>query len=156
MFGTMTTRRPQGLKTLQHEMEEMLGRFWGEPGYPSGLPGDGWLAGGMNAPLDVAETENAFELRLDAPAMKVTDFDIDVNGNMVTVRGERKEEKEENGKTWHRVERRAGRFARTVTLPCNIAADEVAAEYTGGVLIVKLPKTEEARPKKIAVKAGPG
>lgn len=149
MLRTMTTRRPQAMKTWRDEMEEMLGQFWGEPR-------DGWLAGEMNALLDVAETENAFELRLDAPAMKVADFDIDVNGNVVTVRGERKEEKEEKGKTWHRVERRTGRFARTVTLPCNIAADEVAAEYTGGVLTVKLPKTEEARPKKIAVKAGQG
>jgi HSP20 family protein len=147
MFGTMTTRRPQAVNKLRNDMEEMLGRLWGEPR-------DGWLVDEVNAPLDLAETENAFELRLDAPAMKVTDFDIDVNGNMVTIRGERKEEKEEKGKTWHRVERRTGRFARTVTLPCNIAADEVAAEYTGGVLTVKLPKTEEARPKKITVKAG--
>ncbi len=149
MLGTMATRRPQGMKNLRDEMEEMFGRFWGEPR-------DGWLIGEMNAPLDIAETENAFELRLDAPAMKAADFDIDVNGNMVTVRGERKEEQEEKGKTWHRVERRTGRFARTVTLPCNIAADEVAAEYTDGVLTVKLPKTEEARPKKITVKGAHG
>jgi HSP20 family protein len=54
------------------------------------------------------------------------------------------------------VERRTGAFARTITLPCNINADEVAAEYTGGVLTVKLPKTEAARPKKIAVKVGQG
>jgi HSP20 family protein len=135
------------MQSLRDEMEEMLGRFWGEPR-------DGWLMGEWNAPLDLAETENAFELRLDAPAMKAADFEIDVKGNMVTVRGERKEEKDEKGKTWHRTERRVGRFARTVTLPSNIAADEVAAEYVDGVLTVKLPKTEEARPKKITVKAG--
>lgn len=147
MNGQLTTRRPAGLKTFRDEMEDMLGRFWGEPK-------DGWLAAEITAPLDVAETDTAFELRLDAPAMQPKDFDIDVNGNMVTVRGERKEEKEEKGKTWHRVERRTGKFARTLTLPCNVNADEVAAEYTGGVLVVKLPKTEEARPKKITVKAG--
>jgi len=129
-------------------MEELLGHFWGEPR-------DGWMAAEIAAPLDIAETENAFELRLDAPAMKADDFHIDVKGNVVTVRGERKEEKEEKGKTWHRVERRTGKFARTLTLPCNVQADEVAAEYAGGVLTVKLPKIEEARPKKIAVKAGP-
>jgi HSP20 family protein len=145
MNGTVATRRPQTLKTMRDDMEEMFGRLWGEPR-------DGWMVGGITAPLDVAETDNAFELRLDAPAMKPQDFDIDVHGNVVTVRGERKEEKEEKGKTWHRVERRTGQFARTVTLPCNVNADEVAAEYTGGVLVVKLPKTEEARPKKIAVK----
>lgn len=147
MTGLLTNRRNQGLKNLQTEMEEMLGRFWGEPR-------EGWLAADIAAPLDIAETENAFELRLDVPAMKAEDFDIDVNGNVVTVRGERKEEKDEKGKTWHRVERRTGRFARTVTLPCNVMADEVAADYTGGVLTVKLPKIEEARPKKITVKGG--
>jgi HSP20 family protein len=150
MFGMLTNRRrPQAVKTLREELENMLGQFWDEPG-------DGWLVGEVNAPLDLAETDNAFELRIDVPGMKAEDFDIDVNGNMVTIRGERKEEKEEKGKTWHRVERRTGKFARTVTLPCNIAADEVAAEYAGGVLTVKLPKTEEGRPRKIAVKTGPG
>jgi len=128
-------------------MEDIFGRLWGEPQ-------DNWHMGEIAAPLDLAETDNAFELRLDAPAMKAQDFDIDVNGNVVTVRGERKEETEEKGKTFHRVERRTGRFARTITLPCNIAADEVAAEYTGGVLMVKLPKANDARPKKVTVKAG--
>ncbi|QDU30669.1 Spore protein SP21 [Anatilimnocola aggregata] len=149
MIGTLATRRTQGLKHLRDEVEDVLGRFLGEPT-------DGWLTSEIAAPLDIAETVNAFELRLDAPAMNAQDFDIDVNGNVVTVRGERKEEKEEKGKTWHRTERRTGKFARTVTLPCNIQADEVAAEYTAGVLTVKLPKTEEARPKKIVVKAGQG
>jgi HSP20 family protein len=77
-----------------------------------------------------------------------------VDGNTLTVRGERKEEKEEKGKTWHRVERRAGKFARTVSLPCNVNEDEVAAEYIGGVLTLKLPKAENARPKKVTVKTG--
>jgi HSP20 family protein len=149
MTRTLTPRRNQGLQTLQDRLNEMMGRLWDEPR-------DEWMAGGIAAALDVAETDNAFELRLDAPAMNVADFDIDVNGHVVTVRGERKEEKEEKGKTWHRVERRTGAFARTITLPCNINADEVAAEYTGGVLTVKLPKTEAARPKKIAVKVGQG
>lgn len=147
MTGTLATRRNQTDRTMRDEMEEMMGRFWGEPR-------EGWLTAGIAAPLDIAETETAFEFRLDVPAMKAQDFDIDVNGNVVTVRGERKEEKEEKGKTWHRVERRTGKFARTVTLPCNVQADEVAAEYSGGVLTVKLPKTEDARPKKIVVKTG--
>jgi HSP20 family protein len=84
--------------------------------------------------------------------MAAKDFDIEVNGNIVTVRGERKEEKEEKGKTFHRVERRYGSFSRSMTLPCNVNEDEVAAEYASGVLTVTLPKREDTAPKKVSVK----
>ena len=93
-----------------------------------------------------------FEVRMDVPAMNANDFNIQVNGNTVTIGGERKEEKEEKGKTWHRLERHTGKFARTVTLPCNVNENEVAAEYNGGVFTVKLPKATNAIPKKVAVK----
>jgi len=144
MSGTLTTR-PRGPTSLRHEMQDLLGRFWGEPQ-------DAWWSGQIAPPVDLAETDNAFEVRMDVPAMNAKDFEIHVNGNVVTIGGERKEEKEEKGKTWHRVERRTGKFSRTMTLPCNVNEDEVAAEYTGGVLSVKLPKSEEARPKKVVVK----
>jgi HSP20 family protein len=147
MNSALTTRRPHGLKTIREDMEEMIGRFLGEPR-------DAWWTGEIATPVDIAETENAFELRMDVPAMDAKDFNIEVDGNTLTVRGERKEEKEEKGKTWHRVERRAGKFARTVSLPCNVNEDEVAAEYIGGVLTLKLPKAENARPKKVTVKTG--
>ena len=145
MNGILTTRKPWGALNLRDEMEDMLGRLWGDATQRE------WL-GNIAAPLDVAETANAFEVRLDAPGMNVKDFDIQVNGNTVTISGERKEEKEEKGKTFHRVERRHGTFLRTMNLPCHLNADEVAAEYVGGVLTVKLPKAEDARPKKVAVK----
>lgn len=145
MNGILTTRKPWGTTNLRDEMEDLMGRFWGD------ATQRGWL-GEIAAPLDVAETANAFEVRMDVPGMDVKDFDIQVNGNTVTISGERKEEKEEKGKTFHRVERRHGTFMRTMNLPCNLNADEVAADYVGGVLTVKLPKAENARPKKVAVK----
>lgn len=145
MNGILTTRKPWGAMNLRDDMEELLGRFWGDAAQRE------WM-GEIAAPLDVAETANAFEVRLDVPGMNVKDFDIQVNGNMVTITGERKEEKEEKGKTFHRVERRHGRFLRTLNLPCHLNADEVAADYVGGVLTVKLPKAEDARPKKVTVK----
>jgi HSP20 family protein len=144
MATALTTRKTQGVKTFRDEMDEMFGRFF--------EPREGWFGGELAVPVDLSETDNAFELRMDAPAMEATDFQVDVNGNTVTVRGERKEEKEEKGKTWHRVERRVGKFARTVTLPCNINSDEVAAEYANGVLKLTLPKAENAKPRKITVK----
>ena len=71
---------------------------------------------------------------------------------MLTVSGERKEEREEKGKTYHRVERRVGSFSRSVTLPCPVREDAVDAQYKNGILTIKLPKTEEAKARKITVK----
>jgi HSP20 family protein len=84
--------------------------------------------------------------------MDAKDINVQVHGNAVTISGERKEEKEEKGKTFHRMERRSGSFARTLTLPCEVNEDEVAAEYVQGVLMLTLPKCETAKVKKVAVK----
>jgi HSP20 family protein len=100
----------------------------------------------------LSESDNAFEIRVDIPGMEAKDIDVQVHGNTVTLSGQRKEEKEEKGKTFHRIERRSGSFSRTLTLPCAVNEDEVAADYTQGVLNVKLPKCEEAQSKRIAVK----
>jgi HSP20 family protein len=102
--------------------------------------------------LDVAETEKSLEIHMDLPGVTAKDIDIQVNGNLLTISGERKEEKEEKGKTFHRVERSYGSFSRTVTLPCDVNENEVAAEYKDGVLTIKLPKTEESKAHKIKVK----
>ncbi len=82
-----------------------------------------------------------------------SEIDIQLNNNLLTVSGERKEEKEEKGRTLHRIERRVGSFSRSITLPCSVAADEAAAEYRDGVLKITLPKTEESKAQKIKVKA---
>jgi HSP20 family protein len=102
--------------------------------------------------LDLAETDGIVEVRMDIPGMENKDIDIQVNGNLLTISGERKEEREEKGKTFHRVERRVGSFSRTVTLPCPVKEDAVDAQYKNGTLTVKLPKTEETKSKKITVK----
>lgn len=146
MAGKLMTLWPRGMRTFRDEMEQLMTPLFRE------AP-EGFWKGELAAPVDVAEMDNAFEVRMDVPAMAAKDFDVDVSGNVVTIRGERKEEKEEKGKTWHRVERRTGSFARTITLPCNINEGEVAAEYADGVLTVKLPKAEDARPRKVTVKS---
>ena len=90
---------------------------------------------------------------MDIPGMEAKDIDIQVNGHLLTISGERKEEKEEKGKTYHRIERRSGSFSRSVTLPCPVKEEAVDAQYKNGILMVKLPKAEEAKSKKIAVKS---
>jgi HSP20 family protein len=134
------------LGNLREEMEELFTRAFGEEG-------NLWPAERIVPSLDVAETDGALEVRMDIPGMEAKDIEIQVHGNLLTISGERKEEKEEKGKTYHRIERRTGSFSRSVTLPCPIKEEGIDAQYKNGTLTVKLPKTEEARAKKIAVKA---
>jgi len=138
-------RNPWAL--LRSEMDDLLARLW------NGEPGDDGLSRGFAPALDLSESETAFEIRMDIPGMDAKEIDIQVRGNTVTLCGQRKEEKVEKGATYHRVERRSGSFWRTVTLPCDVNADEVAAEYAQGVLTVKLPKSEVEVGKKITIKA---
>jgi HSP20 family protein len=140
-----TQGRPQGFSALRQEMEDLLARMWGDHDRS-------WWTGYFSPCVDLAETDNAFEIRLDVPGMESKDFEVEVQGNIATIRGERKEEKEEKNKTMHRVERRYGSFSRSLTLPCNVNESEVAADYANGVLTITLPKREDAAPKKISVK----
>lgn len=152
MSGTMTTRRGQSLspwseprRNFLDEMENMVTRLWhdGE---------DGWF-GSRNAPsVDIAETDSDLELKFDLPGVASKEINIQLNGIVLTVSGERKEEKEDKGKTYHRVERRVGTFSRSITLPCPVEEDKVAATYDEGVLTITLPKTEEGKTRKIPVK----
>jgi HSP20 family protein len=134
------------LAALRDEMEDMFSRVWGNGGSL-------WAADEMGTSLDLSETEKGVEVRMDLPGVKPDDIDIQVDGNLLTIRGERKEEREEKGRNYLRVERRSGTFARSVTLPCAVRQDEAAAEYRDGVLTVTLPKADEATAKKITVKS---
>jgi HSP20 family protein len=131
---------------LQEEMNELRARFLGDGG-------EGWFTGAMVPALDMSETDTAIDVRMDLPGITAKDIDIQVSGNVLNVSGQREEEKEEKGRTFHRVERRYGNFSRSVTLPCAVAENEVAAEYHDGVLTIKLPKTEESKAHKIKVKS---
>jgi HSP20 family protein len=152
-MGMLATRRFSRLPSLwrdpftslQEEMNELRTRLLGDGG-------EGWFAGAMVPALDMSESDSSIDVRMDLPGITAKDIDIQVSGNVLTVTGKREEEKEEKGKTFHRVERRYGDFSRSVTLPCAVDEDKVAAEYRDGVLSIKLPKTEESKAHKIKVK----
>lgn len=138
-----TARDP--FSAMREEMNDLISRIWGGQ--------DGKLSTlSVNPAMDVSEDENAYEIRVDAPGVKADKFDIQVQGNTVSVSGEREEEQEEKTKKFHRVERRSGSFSRTITLPSDINEDEVVAQYDNGVLIVTLPKSEKSKARKIDVK----
>jgi HSP20 family protein len=104
--------------------------------------------------VDIAETAEEFHIKAELPEVKKEDVKVSVDGGVLRIEGERKREKEEKGKKYHRVERAYGSFLRTFTLPDNVDDAKVRAEFKDGVLDVRLPKTEKAKPKTIEVKAG--
>jgi HSP20 family protein len=147
--ATPSVRITDPFTLMRQQMNELLSNIWSGNGNGGG---NGLFKGAIAPALDVAEKDNSFEIRMDIPGVDSKDLDVEVHGNTVTISGSRKQEKEEKGKTFHRIERSSGSFSRTVTLPCGVSEKEVAAEYTNGVLSVVLPKSEEARPKKVSIK----
>jgi HSP20 family protein len=122
-----------------------------------GVPAEGRTAdtGRTWAPaVDVAETEEAILVRAELPGMAREDIDIELSGETLTLRGERKFESEEKKNNLVRIERRYGKFLRSFTLATPIQTDRVSASYKDGILEVVLPKSEETRPRKVQVVAG--
>lgn len=101
----------------------------------------------------LAETETVYELTLDLPGVNADDVSVELNDGKLIVSGERKAPEEVEGKTFHRVERRYGKFRRVVTIPAPVDDDSITAEYKDGVLTVALPKSEKIKVKKIVVNA---
>jgi HSP20 family protein len=101
--------------------------------------------------LDVREDKDNFIVRTELPGLKREDIEVSLQDDTLVISGERNEEKVEEGVEVHRQERYYGKFQRTLTLPEPVAADKVKADYKDGILTVTLPKTEEAKPKKIDV-----
>jgi HSP20 family protein len=105
------------------------------------------------APLvDIVEDDKEYLIKVELPEVHKDDVKVTVEGGTLTISGERKGEKEEKGRKFHRVERYYGRFERSFTIPDDAEADNVKAEFKDGVLRVHLAKSEKARPKQIEVK----
>jgi HSP20 family protein len=105
------------------------------------------------APLvDIAEDEREYLIKVELPEVKREEVKVTVEGGTLTIAGERKAEKEEKGRKFHRVERYYGRFERSFSIPDDAEAANVKAEFKDGVLRVHLAKSEKARPKEIEVK----
>jgi HSP20 family protein len=101
--------------------------------------------------VDIIETENELVLKADVPGVDLKDIDIQLENGTLTVKGERKFEKEEMNKGFHRMERSYGSFVRIFTVPDTVDSENVKAAYEAGVLTITLPKKEIAKPKAIKV-----
>jgi len=134
---------------------------------PVGTPGamQRWFKdflGGMEMPafgaemafapaVDVVETPASIVVKAEVPGVDPKQMEISITGDALTIRGEKKAEKEEKGKNYHRIERSCGSFSRTITLPSYADGEKVSADYKDGVLTVTLGKKEEAKPKNVNV-----
>lgn len=124
---------------------------------------DNFIRGGMQADeafqnsywtpaVDIAELENEYVVKMELAGVNKDDVKISLESNILTVKGEKKQEKEERNKSVHRVERSYGSFQRSFTLPTTVKSDKIDAVFKEGVLSISLPKAEEAKPKQIEVK----
>lgn len=102
--------------------------------------------------LNVEENEDAFYVSAEIPGMKKEDIKISFQENVLTISGEKQEEKKQDGKNYHRIERSFGKFCRSVNIPAGVKLDKISAEYENGILYITIPKAEKAKPKMIEVK----
>jgi HSP20 family protein len=134
------------LAVLQDRMNRMFNDTW------SGRQEDHLLnRGTWVPPVDIYEAEGELVLKAELPDMTRDDIDITVENGMLTIRGERKLDNDIKQENFHRVERAYGSFVRTFSLPPTVDGGRIGAEYKNGVLTVKLPTREEAKPRRIDV-----
>jgi HSP20 family protein len=135
------------LRTLQEEVNRLfstnLTRAFGDEGIGRGA----WAPS-----VDIYENKDQIVLEAELPGMKQEEFDLSIENNVITLRGERKFEKTDETDNYHRVERSYGSFTRSFTLPQTVSAEGATAEYSNGVLRVTLPKREETKARRIEVK----
>ena len=134
------------------EIEDMFDRYTRAVGQPRAGSQEVIATGDWAPRVDIAETEKAFEIKAEIPDVKKEDVKVTIDNGVLTIRGERKQEKEVEGKKFHRVERYYGSFTRNFTLPDNIDETKVKASFKDGMLNLQIEKTEIAKPKAIEVK----
>lgn len=110
--------------------------------------------GAFSPSVDVTENDKEIKISAELPGMDEMDIDVSLQSDMLTIKGEKKEEKEDKGKDFYKMERSYGSFSRTIPLPVEVETDKAEAKFKKGVLIITLPKTAKAvsETKKIAVK----
>jgi len=101
--------------------------------------------------VDIYETENELVFRADLPDVKLEDIEVRVENQTLTLKGERKFEEDNDVRGYHRLERSYGTFTRSFTVPSTVDPEKVAAEFKNGVLTVKLPKKEAAKPRQVKI-----
>jgi HSP20 family protein len=140
------------INSLQQEMNRLFSTFFDAP-----AAGGGGSAAGVRRwipAMDLVETDAHFVLRADLPGLSEGDVELSLEDNVLTLSGERKAEHEDRGEGFYRLERAAGSFSRSLTLPEGVDADAIAARFDQGVLEVRIPKPEQRKPRRLQIQVG--
>ena len=129
------------------DMSSRLNRLF-EPGSGEAARRVAW-----SPAVNVEETEDELKLTAELPGMNIDDIEIEVENNILSLRGEKREEEEKEGRRYHVWERCYGSFERSFTLPRTVKADDISAQFRDGILHVQMPKAPEAKTRKISIKA---
>jgi len=135
-----------GFVSLQEEMNRLFSGFWGRSVRRGAADGLLWTPS-----IDVEESQDEVVVKAELPGMDRDGITLQVHADTLTISGERRRESETKDKTTHLVERAYGRFQRVIGLPAGVEGSRATASYEQGVLTIRLPKAEQAKPKEIAI-----
>jgi HSP20 family protein len=138
---------PSDLFGFQREMNKMFDNF-----FRGDIREEDSALMAWTPAVDISEHDDEFLVKVELPGVNRDDVKITIESNILTIRGEKKQEKEIKKENYHRVERNYGSFQRSFTLPTTVKSDRIDAVYKDGILSIALPKAEESKPKQIEVK----
>jgi len=139
---------------LRDEVDQLFDFAFGRFLAPNGVGGADTQSFDFRGPaVDLYEDKDGVTVQAELPGLKKEDIHVNLADGYLTISGERKQEKKQEGAESHRAERYHGRFQRVISLPAEVDAEKIKASYTDGILTVTLPKTEKAKPKQIQINA---
>jgi HSP20 family protein len=136
-------KKPAWVPDLQRELSDLMSRFFGEEARGEWMP--------PSPAVDVSETDKEIIVKAEIAGIDPADLDVSLSGDVLTIRGEKKQEKVEKEEGRHRVERVFGSFTRSFTLPVPVQEDKVEASFKNGLLTLTLPKAESVQKKSIKI-----
>ena len=137
------------LQSIQQEMNRLFGTFFDSPAGGNGGRLRRWIPA-----MDLVEESDHYVLRADLPGLNEDDVKVELEDNVLTISGERRSEHEDKKEGYYRIERASGGFSRSLTLPEGVDSDSVHANFDKGVLEVSIPKPEERKPRRVAIRVG--
>lgn len=135
-------------------LQERMNRLMSDYRTRTPLGEEEMAQGSWIPPVDIYETKDSIVLNIELPGVTKEDMTLEVKDNTLTIRGEKKLEKDVKEDSFHRMERTYGSFMRAFTLPSTVQQDKVKAKFKDGILEIQIPKAEEAKPKQIKVEVG--
>lgn len=144
----------QELQGWNDRMNRLFGNEQRTPARTRGNEEENMAFGTWMPPVDIVEGKDKIQLKVELPGIKEDQVDLTVEDGLLTIRGERKFNRESNDDNYHRIERSYGTFVRSFTLPNSVEQTKIQASFAEGVLNIEMPKREETKPKQIQIKAG--